>query len=376
LKPLALGLLPDFREEQWPSMELCYEMLAEQLRLRSDVVTSTLRPHFRNHFSAFPFSVQNRLKNLNRLLNRFRHYPQAVRDQVDRFDFFHLPDHSYSQLVHELPPGRVGVYCHDLDTFQCLLRPRQFRRPGWFRRMTRRIFDGFRKACVIFTTTHAIREEVLALGFVSPENCIHAPNGIAEEFRPEVTPTDSEWIPSAVRGRRYLLHIGSCIPRKRIDLLLRIVSETGREFPDLHLIQIGGEWTREQAELLATLNLNDRVTQLRGLPRHQIAAIARQAELLLLPSDAEGFGLPLIEAMACGTPVLASDIPVLREVGGEAALYATPGNVHHWVERISGILNRSIPVPERAFRLSWASKYSWARQAEIILSTYQRIRES
>ena len=64
------------------------------------------------------------------------------------------------------------------------------------------------------------------------------------------------------------------------------------------------------------------------LDRDELADLYRRAALVLLPSDREGFGLPVVEAMACGTPVVASDIPALREIGGDAAAYCAPGDVH------------------------------------------------
>ena len=71
--------------------------------------------------------------NADRLLNRFVHFPRYARRAVPRFGLFHVADHTYAQLVHALPAGRTGVYCHDLDAFRCLLDPAADPRPRWFR---------------------------------------------------------------------------------------------------------------------------------------------------------------------------------------------------------------------------------------------------
>ncbi len=73
--------------------------------------------------------------------------------------------------------------------------------------------------------------------------------------------------------------------------------------------------------------------------RATLAAVYRRAALAFQPSDAEGFGLPVAEALACGTPVLASDIPVLREVGGAAASYAPVGDADAWSEAALALLD-------------------------------------
>ena len=100
--------------------------------------------------------------NADRLLNRFvdyRRQPKATGSQ--EFDLFHLVDHSYSQLIHDLPPGRAVVTCHDLDTFRCVLEPERQPRPRWFRAMTERILSGFRKAAHVIAVSAATRDEIL-----------------------------------------------------------------------------------------------------------------------------------------------------------------------------------------------------------------------
>src|SRR5207248_5908441 len=121
-------------------------------------------------------------------------------------------------------------------------------------------------------------------------------------------------------GRPYMLHVGSCIPRKRIDVLLdafRVV----REAHDIALVQVGGEWTGRQREQIEALKLPDAVRQIRNVSRTELARLYRGAQVLVITSEAEGFGLPMAEALACGAAVVASDIAPLREVGGDAARF-------------------------------------------------------
>jgi glycosyltransferase involved in cell wall biosynthesis len=94
---------------------------------------------------------------------------------------------------------------------------------------------------------------------------------------------------------------------------------------------------------------------------------------VLVPSEAEGFGLPVIEALACGAVVLASDLPVLREVGGEAIVYCPVGDAPAWVARAQRLLEHATEGPARAARLARAGEFTWASHARTIFAAYRRL---
>jgi glycosyltransferase involved in cell wall biosynthesis len=369
--PPRLAILCDFREEGWPSMDLFADMLLAELKGPIDRVTATeVRPPYRRRFTRLPWLGSRRLAiNADRLLNRFHDYPHYVRRQRQACNLFHLCDHSYAHLVHELPSERTGVFCHDLDTFRCVLEPHKDPRPHWFRAMSRRILDGLRRAALVFHTTTGVREELLHHGLVDPERLVWAPPGVAAEFQPATE--DNASLPAVLAGRHYILNVGSCIPRKRIDLLLHIFAAVRRQRSDLLLVQIGGEWTREQREQLEQLDLGPAVIQKRGLSRYELAALYRGARLVVQPSEAEGFGLPLIEALACGAVVVASDIPVFREVGGDALVHCPVADVAYWADTIGSLLDGRIDPPTRSVRLDRARRFSWQAHAHTLVDHYQ-----
>ena len=360
-----LAILPDFPEEQWPSMDLVAEMTASRLSDRhSDIFqVEALRPPFRNSF--------RRLRNIDRLANRFIGYPSFLRKRVRDYDLFHLCDHSYSQLVHVLPAERTGVFCHDLDTFRCLLEPAQEPRPRWFRAMARRILTGMQKAAVVFYTTEAVRRQIEHYGLLDTKRLVKAPLGIAAEF----AAASSE--PAGVFGtlsEPYLLHVGSCIPRKRVDVLLDVFAALRKQHPELRLVQIGGEWTPAQREQIGRLGFDgNAILQQRGLSRNDVAAAYRRAAAVLVTSEAEGFGLPVIEAMACGATVIASDLPVLREVGGSVVILCPIGDVPTWATAVNRILADPSARPSREQLKAQADQYSWERFSDIISGAYQNL---
>lgn len=94
---------------------------------------------------------------------------------------------------------------------------------------------------------------------------------------------------------------------------------------------------------------------------------------MLLTSEAEGFGLPLVEGLACGAVVAASDIPVLREVGGPAAVYVPVGDVPAWVGAVNRLLDDPASAPPAEVRRAVAGRYSWDAHAKTIADAYLRL---
>jgi glycosyltransferase involved in cell wall biosynthesis len=374
-RALRLAVLPDFREELWPSMDLCADMLVHRLHadcgnaIRAEVV----RPPFRRRMAALP-GIRGRswAHNGDRFLNRHWDFPRHLARHGADHDVFHICDHSYAQLALGLPVGRVGVFCHDLDTFRCLLTPESERRPFWFRWMTRRILRGMQAAAVIFHTTQPVRNEILRHGLATAAKLVQAPLGHADEFCPDppADPVAAE-ILGALRGRPFLLHVGSCIPRKRIDVLLQVVAAVRARVPDIRLVKVGGAWTAEHRALIGSLKIGDAIIHAQGLERATLAVLYRHAAVVLMPSAAEGFGLPIIEALACGSPVLASDLDVLREVGGTAAMFAQVGNVEAWTENIVASLLSPESHSSREDRLAQGRRFTWDNHARIIADTYR-----
>jgi glycosyltransferase involved in cell wall biosynthesis len=373
--PLRLALLMDPREEGWPSMDLVGEALLEGLSaLPSEVAVTGVRPPLPRLVQRLPGISGRAAFNADRLLTRFGAYPARALLARGRYDAFHVVDHSYAQLVHTLPARRTGVYCHDLDTFRPVLEPHREPRPAWFRLMARTTLRGLERAAIVFHGTQAVRAELLSHGVVDPGRLVWAPLGVSPEFRPEPSPGGtSESVLAPLGGRPFLLHVGSSIPRKRLDVLFDVFAALRARHPELRLVQQGGALTPAQRERVARLGIGGALLQPPKLDRATLAGLYRQAQAVLIPSEAEGFGLPVIEALACGAPVVASALPVLREVGDAACLYCPVGGVAAWVETLDALLSgRQLP-PARELRLERARRFTWQTHARTVLEAYQRL---
>jgi glycosyltransferase involved in cell wall biosynthesis len=169
---------------------------------------------------------------------------------------------------------------------------------------------------------------------------------------------------------RFVLHVGTLEPRKNLPLLLaawrrlRQAPAHGPETPPLVLA--GGFGWRADAlrRQVARAAAEGWLVHLGYVTPEELAALYGAAEAAVLPSLYEGFGLPLLEALAAGLPVVASDIPVHREVAGEAALYAPPGEPELFARQVAALL----ADPELRRRLAAAARrrsqlFSWERAA-------------
>jgi glycosyltransferase involved in cell wall biosynthesis len=314
------------------------------------------------------------------VLNRFWDYPRILREVAHAYDVFHVVDHSYAQLVHALPAQRTLVTCHDLDTFRSVLQPAFEPRSAGYRVMTRRILSGLRQAGHIACDSEATRDALIQLAGVEAERTSVVHNGP----HPSCTPrweAAAEAEATRLIGRGHgldLLHVGSTIERKRIDLLLRVFAAVRAHASGARLIRVGGPMTAEQRRLARELRVDDAILSVPFLDRSTLAAIYRHCALLLLTSDREGFGLPVLEALACGTPVVASDIPALREVGGDAVEYCPVDDVDAWQDRVAALLaERREQVEQwgrrRSAGIERAAAFSWSRYTAAVVELYRRL---
>jgi glycosyltransferase involved in cell wall biosynthesis len=380
-----VAVVCDFREEEWHSMNLVGDALFGRLRSEhaGRVVAGRVCPPMRRLFTRVGVSAGRRF-NADRLLNRFWDYPRHVARLRDEFDLFHVVDHSYAHLVNRLPPERTVVTCHDLDTFRCLLDPAAEPRPAAFRLMVGRVLGGMRKAARVTCDSTHTRDELLAHGLLPPERVAVVHNGVSPAYNDAPDPAAEAEAARLLGPHRGggdapdLLHVGSTAPRKRLDVLLRVFERVRREFPRARLVRVGGAFNSSQLRLIESLRLTESVIALPFLEERVLAAVYRRAALVLQTSEREGFGLPVVESLACGTPVLASDLVVLREVGGDAVVYSSVADVEGWAESATRLLAERQREPERwderrAKGLSQAARFSWSEYARQMVAIYQSL---
>jgi glycosyltransferase involved in cell wall biosynthesis len=258
--------------------------------------------------------------------------------------------------------------------------------------MARHILDGLRKAAAVSCDSEATRDALLAHDLL-PADRLHLNHlGIHPECTPDPDPpADAEAArllgPADPDAPTDLLHVGSNIARKRVDVLLSVFAEVRRHVPGSRLIKVGGALPADLANRARALGVADAIVTLPhfspGSPRDRaaLAAVYRRAALVLQPSEAEGFGLPVAEGLACGVPVVASDIAALREVAGEAAVFQPVGDVPAWTGAVLTLLDERRNSPDawrrrRESGLERARLYSWTRHADRLAEIYRDVLRS
>jgi alpha-1,3-rhamnosyl/mannosyltransferase len=173
-----------------------------------------------------------------------------------------------------------------------------------------------------------------------------------------------------VGERPYVFWIGTWQPRKNVRVLVEAFARLDPELPHRLLLAGPEGWVADDRAAVAALG--DRVRLLGPVPGADAAALYAGADLFVFPSRHEGFGIPVLEAMAQGTPVVASDIPVLREVGGDAARFVPVDDAAELADAMGALLRDPAARAALVARgLHHVQGYSWERCADATIAVYE-----
>ncbi len=201
--------------------------------------------------------------------------------------------------------------------------------------------------------------------------------GVEPHFRPDLDPAALQ----AVRERyhlppRFVLSVATIEPRKNLPTLLAAYAALRSSHPEVGLVIAGGKgWLYQSfVERLRAFGLEDRVTLTGYVPEADLPALFNCAEVFAYPSTFEGFGLPPLEAMACGVPVVCSNASSLPEVVAESGISLPPHDVPAWTEALAQVLdNPARRADLRARGLARARLFTWEAAARRTLEVYQSL---
>jgi len=220
----------------------------------------------------------------------------------------------------------------------------------------------------LLVISQATADELVRGGFPADRMTV-TPLGVDERFR-KVGPEHSR----AVRERypipeQFVLYVGAVNIRKDVPTLVRAVTEIA-DAPGVGLVLVGPP----PREGLAAWGLDHpRVTHLGYVPDDDLPGLYAAASVVAIPAKLEGFGLPLVEAMAAGAPVVASDLPVFREVGGDAPLYFPAADPVALRAALSTVLRDGAAAEQmRTAGRDQASRFMWSACAAATVEGYSR----
>ena len=273
-------------------------------------------------------------------------------------------------LHHALPLRRAApaavVTVHDV-TFDLLPRRYTLAR-RWYMRLITRM--GLLRTDRVIVPSGWVRDE-LVRRYRVPRERIHVVPLAAPPWMVRIT-DEAQLLRVHARyhlPERFLLSVGTLEPGKNRQTLFRAVVELRRRGLSLPLVVVGGRgWLEGDAP---PDELGDAARYLGYVPNTDLPALYSLAEAFVFPSLLEGFGLPPLEALACGTPVVSSNRPAMTEVLGDAALYANPRNPGAWADALEKVLtDRALAERLGTAGPSHARRFSWERAAEQTLAVY------
>ncbi len=230
---------------------------------------------------------------------------------------------------------------------------------------------GLRRAAAVCTVSETVAGELVARYGLDRSKVVVTPNGLSPRWLAGPAPASRAELSAHGLPERFLLFVGTIEPRKNLPVLLDALRELRVTRVDVPPLVLAGPAGWGRAPDLAGLPAGA-VIATGHLAEDQLAGLMAAAAALVLPSRYEGFGLTPLEALACGTPVVVSDLPVLREVLGAAATFVPVGDAAALAAALGAVLDagRGDP-PMIEDRRRRAALFSWRRCAERTLAAYR-----
>lgn len=285
---------------------------------------------------------------------------------VDGIDVMHVP----SPFVPTWFPKPLVATVHDLAPFRMPDMYESEREA--YAKLTREVIQA---PDVLVAVSESTKRDVVEFFDMPEDRIVVSPLGVNGRFRPVEAPEERV-------AERFDLHqpymmavVGSAHPRKNLAGVVRIFDRLDRD--DLDLVIVGScERDAEATRAIAESPQRERIRVLGHLPEEDLPLVYSGARLLCFPTYYEGWGLPVLEALACGTPVVCADNSSLPEAGGDAAVLLQADDLDAFVHAVGRLIDDQAHWEERRARgLAHAADFTWRRTARCTLDAYRRARD-
>jgi glycosyltransferase involved in cell wall biosynthesis len=304
---------------------------------------------------------------LYRIWYRLR-LPLSIQRFTGKLDLFHSPDFVLPPTGDAIP---TLLTVHDLS----FIHYPEVYPEVLVKYLNKVVPRSVERATHILADSAATKQDLMALWDVPDEKVTVLYSGVSQAF----TRVEDEARITAVRDKYhlgeapYLLSVGTVQPRKNYQMLIQAFAPLADQFPHNLYIAGGKGWLYD--EMMAEIEkqgLTERVRFIGFVDDADLPTLYSGADLYLFPSLYEGFGLPMLEAMACGVPVIASNVSSLPEVGEETAVMLPPHDRQSWTETIAKILTSSIQQEQMiSAGYQQIKKFSWEKSSQQLLEIYR-----
>lgn len=338
----------------------------EYVLLSSGMKTPPSPPLVRGGITHLHILVPNKLLNLRTLLLRHPTLNWRVREPID---LIFLPNLAIAQLPEDIP---TVLTLHD---FSWQIYPDFFSRKMQIWHKTTRPSELIAKSRSIIVPSQSSKSDLERL-FATPHDKSHViPHGVSPIFNAKMFASDHGARSRLKLPKKFVLFVGTIEPRKNLLALIEGVKEyRERTHDDLHLVIVGGWGWRSHAvrRRLWKRDTYGWIHQLGYVDIHDLPVVYRSALATIFPSIYEGFGLPILESLASGTPVITSHTSSMPEVGGNAAIYIDPYNSRDISEALRGLMGSSSMQKQLKDQgIERARQFTWEKAARETLNVFE-----
>ncbi|MCU0607443.1 MAG: glycosyltransferase family 4 protein [Candidatus Edwardsbacteria bacterium] len=310
-------------------------------------------------------AVAARIARIPLLDNRPWFWRRCLR-HLRGYGVVHLTSQNMSFLCGAVP-GRTVVTCLDIIPLIAPEAPLERQWRGY-------LYSGLRRADRLIAISAATKRDVMRHCGIAADRIDVVPLGVDERYRPGDKATVRRQ-PHLPGDRPIILHVGTAAARKRVPLLLGAFARA-RSCRDALLVRIG-KATPEHRALARRLGIQQRVLFLENIAADALPSYYGAADLFVFPSRHEGFGLPPLEAMASGCPVIAADNSSIPEVVGDAGVLVASDDPQRWAEEIDRVLDDPALAKDLARRgVERAASFTWEKTFKLTEKIYCRVARS
>ncbi len=326
---------------------------------------------------SFDRSSSNLALRIRKYYERFFYFPRLVKQQ--KADIFHIIDPSEAHIVYWLQKKSqpAVVTCHDLinfyynDNLQGSVQLPFISKAAWLHAV-----KGMHDAKHVVSVSSVTAKDTTKILDIPTEKISVIYNAVDSRFqqlpKAEITALRQKYgiVPETI----CLLNVGSNHPRKNIANILEAISKLTKTGLNFHFLKVGADFTIEQKIYIQKQGMDSHISYLGKPTKDSLVEIYNAADILIAPSLHEGFGMTILEAMACGTPVITSNTSALPEVAGDAGVLVSPHDSQAISDAVYQLHNDPNYYQELVTKsIVRAKLFTWEKAGEQLARVYEKI---